>query len=110
MRLPNCENAFIASSKLEGYLLSGTHPAGQSKAKFFRPISFDETTLQALQTGLFVIARESEVTQVIPSHHGMKYIIDGPLSTPIGQVVVIRTSWIIDTGQDIPRFVTAYPR
>jgi hypothetical protein len=110
MRLPNCENAFIAPSKLVGYLLSGTHPAGQSKAKFFRAIGFDETTLPALQTGLLTIAKESAVTQVLPSPHGTKYIIDGALPTPTGQVVSIPTIWIIDTGQDTPPFVTAYPR
>jgi hypothetical protein len=89
MRLPVSENAFFASSKLVGYLLSGTHPAGQSKAKFFRAVGIDETALPALQTGRLAIAKESAVTQVIPSPHGMKYIIDGPLSTPTGQVVSI---------------------
>jgi uncharacterized protein DUF6883 len=110
MRLPNGGNAFIAPLKLVGYLLSGTHPAGQSKAKFFRAIGFDESMLPAMQGGLLTIAKESAVIQVLTSSHGTKYIIDGPLSTPTGQVVSIRTIWIIDTGQDTPRFVTAYPR
>jgi uncharacterized protein DUF6883 len=110
MRLPNRENAFIAPLKLVGYLLSRTPPAGQSKAKFFRAIGFDESTLPAMQGGLLTIAKESAVAQVLPSSHGKKYIIDGPLLTPTGQVVSIRTVWIIDTGQDTPRFVTAYPR
>jgi hypothetical protein len=110
MRLPNGDHALIAPSKLAGYLLSGTHPAGQSKAKFFRAVGFDETTLSVLQAGLLIIAKECEVTLVNSSPHGMKYIIDGSLSTPAGHVVSIRTIWIIDTGQDTPRFVTAYPR
>jgi len=110
MRLPNGDHAFIAPSKVPGYLLSGTHPAGQSKAKFFRAVGFDGTTLPVLQAGLLSLAKECEVTQVSSSPHGMKYIIDGSLSTPAGRVVSIRTIWIIDTGQDTPRFVTAYPR
>jgi hypothetical protein len=110
MRLQNGDHAFIAPSKLQGYLLSGTHPAGQSKAKFFRAMGFDETTLPMLQAGLLSIAKECEVTQVSSSPHGMKYVIDGSLSTPAGHVVSIRTIWIIDTGQDTPRFVTAYPQ
>jgi hypothetical protein len=110
MRLPNGDHAFIAPSKLAGYLLSGTHPAGQSKAKFFRAVGFDETTLSVLQAGLLRIAKECEVTQVSSSAHGMKYILDGTLSTPAGHVVSIRTIWIIDTGQETPRFVTAYPQ
>jgi hypothetical protein len=110
MRLPHGDHAFIAPSKLAGYLLSGTHPAGQSKAKFFRAVGFDETTLAALQEGLLSIAKECQVTQVSSSPHGMKYILDGSLSTPAGHVVAIRTIWIIDAGQDTPRFVTAYPQ
>jgi len=110
MRLPNGDHAFIVPSKLVGYLLSGTHPAGQSKAKFFRAVGFDETTLAVLQAGLLGIAKECEVTQVSSSPHGVKYIIDGSLSTPTGHVVSIRTIWIIDTGQETPRFVTAYPQ
>jgi hypothetical protein len=75
MRLPNGDHAFIAPSKLKGYLLSGTHPAGQSKAKFFRAVGFDETTLPVLQAGLLIIAKEGEVIQVSSSPHGMKYIL-----------------------------------
>ena len=82
MRLPNGDHAFIAPSKLAGYLLSGTHPAGQSKAKFFRAVGFDETTLAVLQAGLLSIAKECEVTQVSSSPHGMKYIIDGVIVDP----------------------------
>jgi hypothetical protein len=74
MRLPNGDHAFIAPSKLAGYLLSGTHPTGQLKAKFFRAVGFDETTLSVLQAGLLIIAKECEVTQVSSSPHGMKYI------------------------------------
>jgi hypothetical protein len=110
MRLPNGDHAFIAPSKLQGYLVSDTHPAGQSKAKFFRAVGFDETTLPALQAGLLSIAKECEVTHVSSSPHGMKYILDGSLSTPTGRVVSIHTIWIIDTGQEPPRFVTAYPQ
>ena len=110
MRLLNADHAVIAPSKSAGYLLSGTHPAGQSKAKFFRAVGLGETTLSVLQAGRLSIAKECEVTHVNSSSHGMKYILDGSLSTPAGHVVSIRTIWIIDTGQETPRFVTAYPR
>jgi len=110
MRLPNGDQAFSAASKSAGYLLSETHPAGQSKAQFFRAVGFDETTLSAVQAGLSIIAKEREVTHVSSSPHGTKYLIDGSLSTPAGHVVPIRTIWIIDIGQATPRFVTAYPR
>jgi hypothetical protein len=109
MKLPNREQASVAPPKLEGYLLAEAHPAGHSKAKFFRVIGFDETTVDMLRDGLLRIAQEDEVAQTVLSPHGTKYIIDGMLSTPSGRQVSIRTVWIIDTGRKIPRFVTAYP-
>jgi len=109
MKLPSGGHASIAPAKLQGYMLSETHPAGPSKAKFFRAEGFDETTLPLLQAGLLLIAKECEVTRVSSSPHGMKYVLDGSLPTPAGHMVAIRTRWIIDTGQNTPRFVTAYP-
>ena len=31
------------------------------------------------------------------------------LSTPIGQPLMLRSVWQVDTGTDVPRFITAYP-
>jgi hypothetical protein len=39
---------------------------------------------------------------------GTRYVIEGILSTPDGRALLIRTVWFIETGQQIPRFVTAY--
>ncbi|MDQ1354615.1 MAG: hypothetical protein QG657_4924, partial [Acidobacteriota bacterium] len=55
------------------------------------------------------IARSEDVRDIISSPHGMKYIIEGTLETPVGILVKVRTVWIIDAGEDCPRFVTAYP-
>ena len=109
MKLPNCKQAYIASSKISDYLLDVGHPAGQSKARFFRLVGFDESTIDKLHEGLLEIAREEDVIEVKNSIHGMKYVIDGMLSTPADRQVSIRTIWIIDAGYEIPRFVTAYP-
>lgn len=38
MKLPNGERAFVPPEKLAGYLLSETHPTGQSKARFIGTI------------------------------------------------------------------------
>jgi len=40
---------------------------------------------------------------------GIKYIVDGRLSTPSGKKVTVRTVWIVDKGSENPRLVTAYP-
>jgi len=49
------------------------------------------------------------VTQRMESTHGKKYIVDGRIETPTGKVPIVRTVWIIDRGETVPRLVTAYP-
>jgi hypothetical protein len=48
----------------------------------------------------------AEITETI---YGKKYVIDGELETPSGDMIHLRTIWIIETGDDIPKLVTAYP-
>jgi hypothetical protein len=109
MKLPNQEFAYVPKSKLIGYLLSETHAGGRTKAKFFREFGFDESNIDLLEKGLITIAQNHEVVGVASSIHGEKYILDGSLYTPINRIVKIRTVWIIDRGQEKPRFITAYP-
>lgn len=109
MKLPNREKAFIQPAKLIDYLLSETHAVGRAKAKFLRLFGFDETNVDLLAQGLLTIARTQEVMSATSSPHGTKYVIDGSLQTPTGGLINLRTVWIIDKGQNSPRFVTAIP-
>jgi hypothetical protein len=109
MQLPNRLQAYIPSEKLSDYLLSETHAVGKAKAAFFCALGFDETNMHLLEHGLLTLARNTPVQEVVPSPHGVKYIIEGVLETPRGTAPRIRTVWILETGETNPRFVTAYP-
>lgn len=109
MKLPNRKQAYIPRSKLEDYLLSETHAVGRAKAKFFRMFGFDEHNIDFLEKGLLTIAHNEDVSAVVSSPHGEKYIVDGTLHTPINRLIRVKTVWIVDKGQDKPRFVTAQP-
>ena len=109
MGLPNRENAYIPRSKLIEYLLSETYPVGRGKARSFYAAGFDKTNVDILVQGLIAIAQHDEVDEVTSSPHETKYVIDGALESPNGGLLPLRTVWIIDRGQSIPRFVTAYP-
>src|SRR5882672_10704371 len=109
MRLPNATAAKVDPEKLKGYLLSSTHPIGRPKAQFFLAVGFSETDCEQLETALLDVARTGEVAETASSAHGMKYTVDGVVSTPSGRRVKLRTIWIIDAGETDPRFVTAYP-
>lgn len=109
MKLPNRESAYIPSPKLHEYLLSNTHSVGRWKARFFRALGFNETNVDVLEQRLLSIAHSEDVKDVVTSAHGTKYVIEGLLQTMAGNLMQIRTVWIVDVDQDHPRFVTAYP-
>ena len=109
MKLPNQKNASVSLSKISDYLISETHPVGKWKAKIFQSHGYTQKNIDSLRDGLLSIANEEEVNDIINTIYGTKYIINGNLKTPSGKELNVKTIWIIDTGQEIPRFVTAYP-
>ena len=90
-------------------MISETHPVGKWKAKIFQSHGYTQKNIDSLRDGLLSIANEEEVNDIINTIYGTKYIINGNLKTPSGKELNVKTIWIIDTGQEIPRFVTAYP-
>lgn len=109
MKLPFKEKAYIPKEKLTDYILSETHVGGKSKAKFFRSVGFNENNTSLLEKSLLNIAITQEVKNISESIHGVKYVIEGKIRTPAKGLVQIRTIWILEPNQKVPRFVTAYP-
>jgi hypothetical protein len=109
MQLPNRANAYISLKKLQEYLLSDTHPVGRFKSKVFTSVGFTEHNINSLREGLLAIAYKNEVRERIQGSYGEKYVLDGALPAPCGTLLQVRTVWMIDAGEDTPRFVTAYP-
>jgi Domain of unknown function (DUF6883) len=52
---------------------------------------------------------EHEIAKTQDSPFGTRYIIEGKLNTPSGKKPLIRSIWFLESGENIPRFVTAYP-
>lgn len=109
MQLPNRANAYISPKKLREYLLSDTHPVGRFKSKVFTAVGFTEHNINSLREGLLAIAYTNEVREESQGTYGRKYVLDGALLASRGTFLQVRTVWIIDRGEDTPRFVTAYP-
>ncbi len=109
MRLPHSDRAWIPPEKLTGYLLSTIHPVGSAKAAFFREFGFNDQNVELLEQGLLRIARTGEVGETSASQYGTKFGVNGNLETPHGRLLTIRTVWIIEVGEETPRFVTAFP-
>ncbi|MDR2981936.1 MAG: hypothetical protein LBV12_06775 [Puniceicoccales bacterium] len=108
-KLQNADKALVELAKLTDYLLSSTHPDGKAKAKFFMQFGFLATMPQLLETSLRKHGLTQPVVEVKTTEHGVKYILECSLSSPDGRNPCIRSVWIIDSGETVPRLVTAYP-
>lgn len=109
MRLPNANLALVERPKITEYLLNREHPDNGGKADFFIALGFHANDWETMAATLRMLAINSPVTLSVESPHGKKYIVDGAIETPVGKTPMVRTVWIIDTGETVPRLVTAYP-
>ena len=109
MKLPNANAAFIAREKIYDYLLNPGHPDNGGKAAFFISLGFDRQNWSALAAAFKELVRTSDVSARLETRHGSKYIVDGRVESTGSRSSAVRTIWIIDRGEDIPRLVTAYP-
>lgn len=109
MKLPNAENALVPSDKLTNYLLSKSHPVGRWKASFFRSMGFNERNVDELRDALANIAKKGEVKNTTTSDFGVKYVVEGWIAGPEGNTANIHTVWVMETNEERPRLVTAYP-
>ena len=108
MKLPHASVAVVDREKITEYLLNREHPDNGGKADFFIALGFSIDKWETLAEALQQLAIRSEVSLSMESPHGKKYIVDAKIETPIGKTPIVRTIWIVDTGESIARLVTAY--
>jgi hypothetical protein len=99
----------VPEQKITAYLLNPAHPAGGSKAAFFLRFGFTVAGWRRLAEALLRHARENEVIDSEKTRYGERFAVDGPLASPDGTLLNIRSAWYINSGGDAPRFVTAHP-
>ena len=109
LKFPNAHQARIERAKVINYLLSTSHPDGQSKAAFFARFGFEAEQWQRFAAALRDHGARNEIAEMTVSDYGTRYSVDGIIETPDGRNPYVRTVWIIDKANDAPRLVTAYP-
>ncbi|HXU38584.1 MAG TPA: hypothetical protein VN937_19675 [Blastocatellia bacterium] len=109
MKLPNANLCRVDREKITDYLLNREHPDNGGEADFFIGLGFQADDWKTCAAALRSLAQQSSVSQSLESKHGKKYIVDGLIETPIGKTPMVRTIWIVDSGEIAPRLVTAYP-
>lgn len=108
--LPNFEHAYVAPDKVLDYLLSPTHPIGRFKATVFAALGYDQENWEVLRDDLLKMARTQSASPGQPSPFGQKFEVNGILVGPSGRSAEFISVWMVRTGEDIPTFVTAFPR
>jgi len=108
MRLPNGDRADIPERKLTDFLLNENHPEQPGHAVLFRQLlGVGLHNSDVLRDALARAAAENEATLDRHTPFGDKYLVRFPMRGQRGMYTVLSV-WIIETGVNTPRLVTAY--
>lgn len=107
-RLPNADAAAIDRRKFIEYALSTEHARGQDKARVFRSalgitIADSEVLIRAIRFA----AQTEPATPSGASPFGSRYVLDFRMVHG-DRSAMVRTCWIIRTGEDFPRLTSCY--
>lgn len=107
-RLPQGDQAIVDARKIEGYCLNPLHPRGRHKARVFQAaLDLQPSDAAWLRDALLAAARSAEASQLAADTWGSQWCLDMTIARH-GKSAVIRTIWIIRTGEVVPRFVTCW--
>lgn len=106
--LPNSQNAVIELVKLRDYCLSTEHPRGRHKARVFREaLGLTVDDAEWLQQKLLDGIQNQLAEKQESDSFGSRWRVDLPL-TRQKRSAVLRTGWIIKTGEQFPRLITCW--
>jgi hypothetical protein len=106
--LPHADRAILDIRKIEDYCLSPSHPRGRHKARVFREaLDLQQGDAGWLRDALLEAARSGEALPVGIDAWGSNWRLDVTIRRH-GKRAVVRTVWIVRTGEVLPRFVTCW--
>jgi len=107
-RLPNYDKAIIDMRKLVEYALNPDHPTGSHKAKrILSSLGLDASDAAQIVEAIRIALGKNPSVEGTPIQWGRVFTVDFPLTGPDGTAIV-RTSWIIDNQDDVPRMTSFY--
>lgn len=107
-RIPHADRAILDIRKIEAYCLSPAHPRGRHKARVFREaLGLAQTDAQWLREALLDGVRRAGADELASDDIGVRWRVDIPV-TRQDKRIVVRTVWIIRSGEEVPRFVTCW--
>ncbi|GAA0548686.1 hypothetical protein FHS83_001023 [Rhizomicrobium palustre] len=107
-RLPNHRSAILDIRKLEEYCLNSEHPRGQHKARvFYEALGINQSDASWLHQRLLSALQDTDAEALETDAFGTRWRADLRVARQ-NKEIVVRTIWIIRTGEDQPRFVTCW--
>jgi hypothetical protein len=109
-RLPQSDRAILDIRKIADYCLNPVHPRGRRKARVFREtLGLKRSDAEWLRDALLEVVRSGEAAEVGKDPWGTYWRLDASIRR-LGKSAVIKTIWIVRTGESVPRFVTCWVR
>jgi hypothetical protein len=106
--VPGRDSAALDIRKIEDYCLSPSHPRGRHKARVFRNVlGIQRSDPPWLRDVLLEAARAGTASKIATDSWGIHWRLDVTLRRQ-GHSAVVRTIWIVRTGQTVPGFVTCW--
>jgi hypothetical protein len=106
--LPNGHRAVLDIRKVEDYCLSPAHPRGRHKARVFHEaLNIGRDDAEWLRGVLLGAARNGDATRLRADAWGNQWRVDATVARH-GKSAVVRSIWIMRTGETKPRFVTCW--
>ena len=106
--LPNGDRAIVDIRKLADYCLNPSHPRGRHKARVFRQVAgLQQSDAAWLRDALLEAAPAGEAVAVATDGWGTHWRLDVTIRRH-RKSAVVRTIWIVRTGEDLPRLVTCW--
>jgi hypothetical protein len=107
--IPNAHRATIAIEKLTAYLLNPSHKRGAAKARLLLSLGYRTDAPDVLESDLRAQHLSLNASRTSQNPYGVAYEIEGPITTPGGRIARFCSIWQIDSGSEVPRFITMYP-
>jgi len=108
MKLPNADRAVVEIEKLRDYCLSTTHPRGRHKARVFvTALGITANDVEELRDAILLAIATEEALPTERDEYGQRYVVDFSMARQ-GNEAVVRSSWIVRSGEDYPRLTSCY--
>lgn len=108
MILPNAEAAIIEIAKLRDYCLNPLHPRGKHKARILRAaLGITHLDSEEFRRLLLAGIQNTECQIGERDDYGSRYTVDLEI-TRDEHSAIVRTGWIIKTGETAPRLTTCF--